>query len=106
MPAKPSAIKEKAATPGSVGLNAAHFVMAAFFLLAAGLQHNDPDPEIWMTLYGAACLVCSFFIAGFWFARTTAIALGLACSVFGAFIAASLSSRDLLFSPGLFKGLC
>lgn len=31
---------------------------AALFLLAAVLQHNDPDPLPWIAIYLAACLSC------------------------------------------------
>jgi len=32
-------------------------VVAACFLLAAALQYNDPDPYVWVAVYGAAGLV-------------------------------------------------
>ena len=32
--------------------------MAALFLFAAVVQHNDPDPLRWMVIYGLAALVC------------------------------------------------
>ncbi|XP_067949375.1 transmembrane protein 220-like [Watersipora subatra] len=33
-------------------------IMAVFFLVCVALQHNDPDPVLWMTVYALACLVC------------------------------------------------
>jgi hypothetical protein len=33
-------------------------LMALLFLASAGLQYNDPDPVIWIALYGAASAVC------------------------------------------------
>ncbi|KAF6031907.1 hypothetical protein EB796_009809 [Bugula neritina] len=33
-------------------------VMAVFTGICAVLQHNDPDPELWMPLYGLASLLC------------------------------------------------
>lgn len=29
--------------------------MAALFAFAVMVQYNDPDPLVWMTMYGAAC---------------------------------------------------
>ena len=33
-------------------------LMGVYFLLAAVLQYNDPDPVQWMAIYGAAALAC------------------------------------------------
>jgi len=33
-------------------------LMAALFVVSAGLQYNDPDPARWVALYGGAALVC------------------------------------------------
>lgn len=35
-----------------------NYAMAALFLVAVGLQYNDPDPIRWMAIYGAAALAC------------------------------------------------
>jgi hypothetical protein len=32
-------------------------VVAAVLAFAAVLQYNDPDPLIWMAIYGAACVI-------------------------------------------------
>ena len=32
--------------------------LAAMFLLFAALQYNDPDPGLWMLVYGAMCVAC------------------------------------------------
>lgn len=37
---------------------AANVLMAVLFLVAAGLQYNDPDPEVWMPLYLGAAAAC------------------------------------------------
>ncbi|MCB0406462.1 MAG: hypothetical protein KDD51_16895, partial [Bdellovibrionales bacterium] len=37
------------------------FINGLFFLLffaALVLNHNDPDPQVWMPLYGTAALFC------------------------------------------------
>jgi len=35
-----------------------NFLLAAMFLVFAFLQINDPDPLIWILLYGAMAVVC------------------------------------------------
>ena len=38
--------------------------LALFFLFAAVVQYNDPDPLRWMAIYGAAALMCSWAVRG------------------------------------------
>jgi len=33
-------------------------IMGLFFFVAFILQTNDPDPELWMPIYGTSCLLC------------------------------------------------
>jgi hypothetical protein len=33
-------------------------LMTVYFLFAAVMQYNDPDPVRWMAIYGAAALAC------------------------------------------------
>ena len=33
-----------------------HFTLALLFLLFAAVQYNDPDPAVWMLLYGGVAL--------------------------------------------------
>ena len=35
----------------------ASYVMAALFVVCAALQYNDPDPIVWMSMYGACAVV-------------------------------------------------
>lgn len=35
-----------------------NFIMAAIFLSFAALQYNDPDPLIWISIYGSMTLFC------------------------------------------------
>jgi hypothetical protein len=41
-----------------------NYVMAACFLFSAIVQYNDPDPIVWMLIYGLACVACALAIAG------------------------------------------
>ncbi len=34
------------------------------FTLSAGLQYNDPDPVLWISIYGAATLLSVFYLFG------------------------------------------
>lgn len=41
-----------------------NFLLAALFLVSAGLQLNDPDPIFWTALYLAVALICIFAAFG------------------------------------------
>jgi len=41
-----------------------NLVLAAMFLLFAFVQINDPDPVIWILIYGAMAVVCIFAAFG------------------------------------------
>lgn len=35
-----------------------NYVMLAMFLFSLAVQYNDPDPWVWMTIYGLAAVAC------------------------------------------------
>jgi len=37
-------------------------IFSLCFFLSAAVQWNDPDPAIWITLYGVAALISAFFL--------------------------------------------
>lgn len=39
-------------------------VMLVLFATAAIVQYNDPDPWLWMGIYGAGALCCLLYLAG------------------------------------------
>ena len=39
-------------------LSITNYVMLAVFILCIAVQYNDPDPGIWMLIYGLAAIVC------------------------------------------------
>jgi hypothetical protein len=43
---------------------AANVVMLTLFAFSVAVQFNDPDPLLWMAIYGASALVCGFEIRG------------------------------------------
>ncbi|XP_054722686.1 transmembrane protein 220-like [Uloborus diversus] len=53
-----SAQKERVAQKdGRVVWRGANVMMVIFFVMAAGVQFNDPDPYLWVPLYGVAALL-------------------------------------------------
>lgn len=45
-------------------------VFGLLFVLFAGFQYNDPDPEVWMSIYGFAAVACFMAYMGvgrWWF---------------------------------------
>jgi hypothetical protein len=66
-------------------MKALNILMAAAFLFSVIVQYNDPDPLIWMAIYGLAFAACVLSIIGrlHWaFPATLAvIALGWAISM-------------------------
>lgn len=44
-------------------------LMTVLFASAAVVQYNDPDPAVWMAIYGSAALCCALYLGGwlpFW----------------------------------------
>ena len=39
-------------------------VFGLLFLLFAAVQYNDPDPQVWIPIYGAAAIACFMAYAG------------------------------------------
>ena len=39
---------------------AANVVMLTLFAFSVAVQFNDPDPLLWMAIYGSAAVVCAF----------------------------------------------
>ncbi len=45
-------------------------IFGVLFVLFAALQYNDPDPEVWIPIYGLAAIACFMAYAGvgkWWF---------------------------------------
>ena len=45
-------------------LRAGAALMCALFLLSVAVQYNDPDPALWMSLYGLAAALAGLAAAG------------------------------------------
>ncbi len=67
------------------GFDLANLALAALFLVAAALQYNDPDPELWMPLYLGAMAGCLLVwrAPAHWLlpAAVAAVALGWAATM-------------------------
>jgi hypothetical protein len=40
------------------------YVLTLIYALCVIVQYNDPDPLVWMLIYGLGMLACSFYIMG------------------------------------------
>lgn len=49
-------------------------VWVALFILSAILQYNDPDPYVWMPIYGMGAFLCYKAMQGKWLPRLYLIA--------------------------------
>jgi hypothetical protein len=73
----------------------ANGIMLVMFLFSAAVQLNDPDPLIWIAIYGAAALVCGMEIR-----RRTPVWAPVAVALIALVWAASLyfGARDVPIS--------
>ena len=47
-----------------VAIHIVNGLMGGLFAVAAIVQFNDPDPALWVGLYGVAAFACALFMAG------------------------------------------
>lgn len=50
----------------SIVMKVVNFLLAAMFLIFAFVQINDPDPLVWILIYGAMAVVCVMAIFSFY----------------------------------------
>lgn len=55
-------------------------VLALYFLFAAAVQYNDPDPLHWMALYGLSAVGCFFAAFGRYWLALFWMVLGMGAS--------------------------
>lgn len=51
-------------------------IFGLLFVLFAAFQYNDPDPELWIPIYGFAAMACLMTYAGlarWWFLAAMAV---------------------------------
>ena len=64
----------------------ANVLLLLLFIFSVVVQHNDPDPVRWMTIYGLAGVACGLALAG-WTRWWAAAPLGAVALVWGLTIA-------------------
>ena len=72
-------------------------VMCALFLLSVAVQYNDPDPELWMPIYGLAAALAGLGAAGRLPLRANAAALVLYLALFGVWAPTLVGARHQAF---------
>jgi len=72
-------------------------VMCAVFLLSLAVQYNDPDPELWMPIYGLAAVLAGLGAAGRLPLRANAAALVLYLALFALWAPTLMSARREAF---------
>lgn len=48
---------------GRIAIHLVNGFMLVFFAWTAIMQYNDPDPVLWISIYGAAALCCALYMA-------------------------------------------
>lgn len=82
----------------SAGFRIAAALMTAVFLLSAGVQWNDPDPWLWIGLYGLAALLSLAAALGRVPFMSNAAALGLFLVFAALWVPSLLGSRSEAFT--------
>ena len=79
-------------------------LMGVYFLLAAVLQYNDPDPVQWMAIYGAAALACVLALVRRlwrWYPVGVALAAALWAALLLPAVIGHVAPRDLFGNAGM-----
>jgi hypothetical protein len=79
-------------------------LMGVYFLAAAALQYNDPDPVQWMAVYGAATLACALALARRlwrWYAVGVALVAGAWAAALAPAVIGHVAPRDLFGEAGM-----
>ncbi|MBD2752712.1 transmembrane 220 family protein [Spirosoma validum] len=78
-------------------------IFGLLFVLFAAFQYNDPDPEVWIPIYGFAAVACFMAFAGvgqWWFFGAMALLYVIAAwyqwpSVFEGFLFSEMGMRSM-----------
>ncbi len=74
----------------------ANWTFLLLFILAAAVQYNDPDPIVWMAIYGLAAVACGLALAGR-LPRLPAVLLSLAAFAWAATLAVRVVGKQHLW---------
>ncbi|WP_456430196.1 transmembrane 220 family protein [Rhodocaloribacter sp.] len=83
---------------------AATVVMFVFFVYATVVQFNDPDPLIWVPIYGLAAVLCVLYLMGRLPVRAAGVYTGLVV-VYALYLAFRLATRHLFFDEREMVGI-
>jgi hypothetical protein len=78
-------------------------IFGLLFVLFAAFQYNDPDPELWIPIYGAAAVACLMAYTGmarWWFLAAMAVLYAVAAvyqwpPVFEGFLFSEMGMRSM-----------
>jgi hypothetical protein len=79
----------------------ANVAMLVLFLVAAGLQYNDPDPMVWIGMYGLAAVASGLYAAqrlAWSFAASVGVAALVWAATFAPRVLGTASPGDLVRS--------
>lgn len=85
----------------SAAFKVANMVMLVLFVVAAGLQYNDPDPLQWAAIYGLAAVACGLYAARrlpWYFAASVGAAALVWAATFAPGVIGAASPGDLVQS--------
>ncbi len=99
----PSSFPKKMNAP-SLPEKAAAVVMFVFFVYATVVQFNDPDPWVWVPLYGLAAVLCVGYLVGRLPVRAAGVYTALVV-VYALYLAVRLASRHLFFDEREMAGI-
>lgn len=63
---------------GRIVIHTVNGFMLVLFVLSAVVQYNDPDPLLWIAIYGAGALCCVLFLTG-WLPITLSLSVSALC---------------------------
>ncbi len=69
------------------------FILFILFAMFAALQFNDPDPLMWVIIYGAVAMICLLYVFGLHSKTGNMIVIGL------------LIVLSLMYIPGFYEWL-
>ena len=69
----------------AIGYRTVSLASSILFAAFAALQWNDPDPWVWMAIYGSSAFLCWNFHQGRFLKTAVRISMGV-CILYGAFL--------------------
>ncbi len=79
-------------------------VMTVFFIYAAVVQFNDPDPVRWVLIYGVAAVFSGLYLTGR-LPKGVPLVVGAAALLWALYLGVRLASRHLFFDEHEMAGI-